>query len=321
MPSTIPAAGTLPWRVRDGQLEVALIHRPRYRDWSWPKGKLDPGEDWPVAAARETKEETGLSVRLGTPLPEADYMVMAKDGTPAPKEVRYWAASVVSVGRRLPKDVDQMEWLEVAEAHSRLDYARDREQLLALVQAHQGGWLDTWPLVIVRHAKAVSRSDFKGSNDQLRPLDARGRERAQDLVPLLGVRGITRVVSSPSRRCMETISPYAVASDTAVLPKAGLSEEGFEVDPSRAPKHVEACCGAASRHSCAAMGRSCPPCSTSSSPAWTRPHLRGTPPARHSPRPTPSTWSRVRRSCATWSAPAQRLAWSPWSATSPELWL
>ena len=240
MPSTIPAAGTLPWRVRDGQLEVALIHRPRYRDWSWPKGKLDPGEDWPVAAARETQEETGLRVRLGTPLPEADYMVMAKDGTPAPKEVRYWAASVVSVGRRLPKEVDQMEWLEVAEAHSRLDYARDREQLLALVQAHQGGWLDTWPLVIVRHAKAVSRSDFKGSNDQLRPLDARGRERAQDLVPLLGVRGITRVISSPSRRCVDTITPYAVASDTPVLTKAGLSEEGFEVDPSRAPKHLEA---------------------------------------------------------------------------------
>ena len=89
MPSTIPAAGTLPWRVRDGHLEVALIHRPRYRDWSWPKGKLDPGEDWPVAAARETQEETGLRERLGNPLPEADYMVMAKDGTPAPKEVRY----------------------------------------------------------------------------------------------------------------------------------------------------------------------------------------------------------------------------------------
>ena len=240
MPSSIPAAGTLPWRVRDGQLEVALIHRPRYRDWSWPKGKLDPGEDWPVAAARETVEETGLTVRLGIPLPEASYMIMAKDGTPAPKTVRYWAASVVAEGRRLPKEVDAMEWLDVATAHARLDYARDREQLLALVQAHQGNWLDTWPLVLVRHAHALSRSDFKGSNDQKRPLDARGRDRAVALAPLLGAYGLTRIVTSPSVRCVETVSPYAVAAGRAPVTKAGLSEEGFALDPGRALKHLQA---------------------------------------------------------------------------------
>ena len=67
----IPAAGTVPWRLRDGTLEVALVHRPRYDDWSWAKGKLDADEDWAVAAVRETDEETGLLVRLGPPLPEA----------------------------------------------------------------------------------------------------------------------------------------------------------------------------------------------------------------------------------------------------------
>ncbi|HQV84172.1 MAG TPA: NUDIX domain-containing protein, partial [Ornithinibacter sp.] len=78
----IPAAGTLPWRLRDGELEVALVHRPRYDDWSWAKGKLDPGEDWAVAAVRETVEETGLVVRLGPPLPEARYTLLGRDGTP-----------------------------------------------------------------------------------------------------------------------------------------------------------------------------------------------------------------------------------------------
>ena len=67
--SVIPAAGTVPWRRRRGALEVAVVHRPKYDDWSWAKGKLDPGEDWPVAAVRETREETGLEVRLGLPLP------------------------------------------------------------------------------------------------------------------------------------------------------------------------------------------------------------------------------------------------------------
>ena len=66
MPSTIPAAGTLPWRrTKGGGLEVLLVHRPRYHDWSWAKGKLEPGEEWPVAAERETEEETAVPVRLG----------------------------------------------------------------------------------------------------------------------------------------------------------------------------------------------------------------------------------------------------------------
>ena len=91
MSSVIPAAGTLPWRRRDGRLEVALVHRPKYDDWSWAKGKLDPGELPCVAASRETAEETGLKVRLGLPLPPSEYPVLDSIGRPATKAVHYWA--------------------------------------------------------------------------------------------------------------------------------------------------------------------------------------------------------------------------------------
>ncbi len=234
----IPAAGTLPWRVKDGHLQVALIHRPRYRDWSWPKGKLDPDEDWPVAAARETAEETGLVVRLGIPLPDATYAVMARDGTPDTKAVRYWAATTTGRTRRHQDEVDQVAWLDVAAAHARLDYARDRDQLLALTQAHQRGSLDTWPLVVVRHAKAVARSDYRGKNDQRRPLDAKGEGRAVDLVALLTAYGITRLVTSPSVRCADTLGPYAGRRGLPLVRKEALSEEGFESAPEKAPRAI-----------------------------------------------------------------------------------
>ncbi|MFC7491115.1 MULTISPECIES: NUDIX hydrolase [unclassified Knoellia] len=224
--------------MRDGVLEVALVHRPRYDDWSWPKGKLDTGEDWIVAAARETLEETGLTVRLGRPLPEAHYLLLTKAGVPGDKIVRYWASTVTGGHGRLENEIDAVEWLDVTEANVRLDYAHDREQLRALVRAHTEAALDTWPLAVVRHAKALGRSDWKG-DDRQRPLEARGRERADALIPVLAAYGISRILTSPSLRCVDTISPYAVWAGIAPRPKKGLSEEGHEADPDKAEQHVE----------------------------------------------------------------------------------
>lgn len=233
----IPAAGTLPWRLRDGMLEVALVHRPRYDDWSWAKGKLDPGEEWSVAAVRETHEETGLAVRLGPPLPESRYFVLGRDGAPDDKVVRYWAALVTGGAGHLVNEIDEVVWLDVPGAHARLDYARDREQLLALVRLQQTDRLDTWPLVLVRHAQAVPRGSWDG-DDRLRTLTDTGRERAAVLAAVIAAYGVTRVVSSPSERCLRTVQPYAVAAGVRLRTRAGLSEEGFASSPAKAHRHL-----------------------------------------------------------------------------------
>lgn len=236
--SPVAASGTVPWRRRRGRLEVALVHRPRYDDWSWAKGKLDRGETWAGAAVRETHEETGLTVRLGRPLPTATYTLVGGSGHPAEKVVRYWAAEVVGGDGHLLNEIDEVAWLDVETAHDRLDYTRDRDQLRAVVRADQAGTLRTWPLAIIRHAEARARGSWK-RDDRLRPLDARGRARARHLVPLLGAYGLTRVVSSPSLRCTQTVDPYAASAGLKVRLKTGLSEEGYAANPAKALHHLD----------------------------------------------------------------------------------
>jgi phosphohistidine phosphatase SixA/8-oxo-dGTP pyrophosphatase MutT (NUDIX family) len=234
----IPAAGTIPWRRRRGQLEVALVHRPKYDDWSWAKGKLDPAEDWPVAAVRETHEETSLEVGLGRPLPGAEYTVLDGTGQPATKEVRYWAAEATSPAGPLENEIDEVRWLDVIAASDTLDYARDRDQLRALVRADNAGTLTTWPLALVRHAHAVGRGSWSGDDEQ-RPLDASGRERAADVAAVLAAYGVKRLVSSPSVRCTDTLRPYAARLGAAMRTKDGLSEEGYAAEPARAVRHLK----------------------------------------------------------------------------------
>ncbi|TPG14103.1 NUDIX hydrolase [Pedococcus bigeumensis] len=238
MTTPIPAAGTVPWRRRRGQLEVALVHRPKYDDWSWAKGKLDPDEEWPVAAVRETHEETALAVGLGRPLPGAEYTVLDGTGQPATKEVRYWAAEATSPAGPLENEIDEVRWLDVIAASDRLDYARDRDQLRALVRADKAGTLTTWPLALVRHAHAVGRGSWH-EDDRLRPLDAAGQERAAVIAPVLTAYGIKRLVSSPSLRCTDTLRPFAAQLAVALRTKDGLSEEGYAAEPGRAVRHLE----------------------------------------------------------------------------------
>ncbi|PWJ26615.1 8-oxo-dGTP diphosphatase [Branchiibius hedensis] len=230
-PRIVAAAGTLLWRRSDhaAGIEVALVHRERYDDWSWPKGKLDPGEGWVEAAARETFEETGLRPRLGVPLPKSVYS-MPRGGV---KEVRYWAAQSVAGKGRLTHEVDEVAWLSPRAARERLSYERDARQLQALLEADGRGELETWPFVVVRHGESVGRKHWDG-RDLDRPLDSEGRDQAKRLVGVLSAYAVPRVISSPAKRCMSTIRPYAGHEHLVIERRKRLSEEGFEDHPDRA---------------------------------------------------------------------------------------
>ncbi len=236
-PGLIRAAGTLPWRLDSDGLEVALVHRPSYNDWSWPKGKLDNGELWPVAAMRETLEEMGLQVRLGAPLPDSTYGV-ANGNRPRPKIVRYWAARVLYGKGKLLHEVDEVRWLPPAEASRLLTYERDNQQLEALVARHEAGALDTAPLMFVRHALAVPRKQWK-KRDQLRPLNSEGAVQARDMAPLLEAYGVNRLVSSSAERCATTFRWAEKSLRLTTTLTDRLTEEGFAAKPQRAVRALD----------------------------------------------------------------------------------
>lgn len=120
-PELVRAAGGVLWRRGDAGVEVLVVHRPRYDDWSFPKGKCEPGESFLDTALREVSEETGLQAVVGRPLPEVSYV----DRLGRPKVVRYWSMSVGS-GRFEPNDeVDEIAWLPLGDARGRLSYPRD----------------------------------------------------------------------------------------------------------------------------------------------------------------------------------------------------
>lgn len=233
----VTAAGALPWRLNSDdkdQLEVLLIHRPRYDDWSWPKGKIDLGETIPECATREVEEEIGLKAALGIPLPPIQYPVAA-----GLKMVHYWAVDVD--GAMLVPDgqeVDSVMWCSPEKAARLLSNPSDVGPLEHLAAAHARRELATWPLVIVRHAKAKPRSSWtKAEGD--RPLAATGMRQAQAVGRLLQAWKPLRIVSSPWLRCVATIAPYAKAVDAKVKLNEALTEHRHGRKPHKTAAAVE----------------------------------------------------------------------------------
>lgn len=128
------AAGCVLWRrsPADGGLELCVVHRPKYDDWSHPKGKLNPGEDALAGALREVEEETGYTAAPGPELPTVHYLTGGR-----PKQVRYWAAEAVSGGFTPNSEVDRILWLPPAAARDRLTQPRDRELVDELLRARR----------------------------------------------------------------------------------------------------------------------------------------------------------------------------------------
>lgn len=218
-PTPVVAAGAVV--LRKGR-EVLLVHRPKYDDWSYPKGKLDPGEHVTAAAVREVAEETGLDIRLGRPLSPQEYEV--GNGVVRPKVVHYWVGRVEGgddVSTYQPNtEIDEVAWVPLDKAQERLTYPHDRETLDQAWRRHK----KSYPLVILRHGRARSRKSWRG-DDRERTLTRAGEFQAEHVVPVLAAYGVRRVVSSSSRRCWATVAPYAEVADLDLEVTADLSEE------------------------------------------------------------------------------------------------
>jgi 8-oxo-dGTP diphosphatase len=216
------AAGAVLWRPSSdaGVPEIAVIHRPRYDDWSLPKGKLDPGETEPVTAVREIAEETGHHSRLGRRLAAVSYPI--ETGV---KKVRYWAARSTG-GEFAPNDeVDDLKWLPAAHAMKELGYPQDRKVLRRFMK-HPA---DTKTVLIVRHGTAGSKSRYKG-DDRKRPLDKHGRAQAESLVGQLLAFGADTVYAADRVRCRQTVEPLADELGVPIDDESLLTEEAYADD-------------------------------------------------------------------------------------------
>ncbi len=227
--SDVLAAGALLWRLRKQQLEVALVHRPSYNDWSWPKGKPDAGESLHATAVREVEEETGIRAVLGQPLGSVRYQ-LSRGRT---KEAFYWAAEVGNHGgwnrarskvKRAPwREIDEVRWVEVHQALGMLTYDRDRVPLRKLIERFEEGRLDSWTVILARHAAARPRSIWKGK-ERRRGLTEDGTRWAQQLTPIFAAYGVERLVSSPWERCLATLEPYAALTGIKIRQRVQLAE-------------------------------------------------------------------------------------------------
>ncbi|MBK5306176.1 MAG: NUDIX hydrolase, partial [Frankiaceae bacterium] len=233
----IEAAGGVLWRGDPAGPEVALVHRPKYDDWSLPKGKLDPDEHPLLGALREIAEETGFAARPGRRIGSLRYP------TPAgPKRVRYWACEASDGAFVASREVDELWWGRLPAALGRLAPERDRR----ILEQFAADARRTRALVVVRHASAGDRQTWQGA-DADRPLDSPGEARAVTLAALLAAYDVRQAGTADVLRCRQTLEPFCRAAgvDVEVLPATTVG--AFEGDPARGTAEVAALLDGAGR--------------------------------------------------------------------------
>ena len=218
---TIVAAGGVVWRRDiDGEIEVLLVHRPRYDDWSLPKGKLEEGEALISCAYREVLEETGLSIKLGPFIGSVDYYV--PDGL---KRVSYWSASLIEdkSAFHANDEVDQILWLDLESAALKATRDSDKE----ILQRFACIPYDSSALIMLRHAKALERNEWQGG-DEDRPLQLVGQLQAKRMLSLYQVFGLDEIHTSDAVRCLDTVAQMAKALQLTPVISNAVSEYTYK---------------------------------------------------------------------------------------------
>jgi 8-oxo-dGTP diphosphatase len=225
----IEAAGAVLWRPsRKHGIKVAVIHRPRYDDWSLPKGKAERGECPMMTAHREVGEETGFTARLGRHIDTISY-----ETSSGLKQVHYFAGRSVRGEFVANREVDDLHWLTVAKARATLTYSRDR----AVLDSFMTLPADLATVVVVRHARAGQRDAFVGA-DSKRPLDRRGKRQAEELVRRLTPLIPASVAAAPLERCRQTVAPLAASLHVPVTDEPSFSEAEYQHDPAAARRRI-----------------------------------------------------------------------------------
>lgn len=226
--TAVYAAGGVVWRLVGDKLKVLVIHRTAYVDVTLPKGKVDPGETLAETAVREIREETGIHVSLGVPVGVSRYRMPSK----RTKIVHYWAAEATDAALRVStfvpnKEVAALEWLSLNKARKKLSYPVDLEILETFAAFVEQGVLRTFPIIALRHAKALSRDEWKGT-ETARPLSPRGKREAEAIIGPLRAFGPQKIVSSPAARCVKTVTPLSKSIGRRIELTDLVSQEAWE---------------------------------------------------------------------------------------------
>jgi 8-oxo-dGTP diphosphatase len=223
----IRAAGGVLWRSSaSGAVEVALVHRPRYDDWSLPKGKLRRGEHPLVTACREVAEETGVRAMAGKRLDIEHY-----DTALGPKAVEYWAMQGPDGPFTPTVEVDRLAWMSLTDARWRLHYRRDSYAIDAL-EALADSTLATSAVLLVRNARAVPVGRWDGAQGD-RPLDVEGQAQAEALRQTMPAFGPSRLLSACEARFLDTMRPLGAELGLPVETDPVFGEDEYAARPRR----------------------------------------------------------------------------------------